>query len=68
MTDGVLAAAETIEPPVTTLDAIHLGSVVAAGLDATVVSHDGAMIAAATSLGYPTFDPSMSDPTARARS
>lgn len=40
-----------------TLDAIHRGSVIAAGLDATIVSHDPAMIAAATSLGYPTFDP-----------
>ncbi len=57
LTDGVLAAAEAIEPHVKTLDAIHLGSVIAAGLDATIVSHDAAMIAAATSLGYPTFDP-----------
>ena len=57
VTDGVLAAAEAIEPHVKTLDAIHLGSVIAAGLDATVVSHDAAMLAAAASLGYPTFDP-----------
>lgn len=57
VTDGVLAAAEAIEPHVKTLDAIHLGSVIAAGLDATLVSHDATMIAAATSLGYPTFDP-----------
>ena len=57
ITDGVLAAAEAIEPRVKTLDAIHLGSVIAAGLDATIVSHDTAMIAAATSLGYQTLDP-----------
>ncbi len=57
VTDGVLAAAEVIEPHVKTLDAIHLGSVIAAGLDATVVSHDAAMLAAAASLGYSTFDP-----------
>jgi len=57
VTDGVLAATEAIEPHVKTLDAIHLGSVIAAGLDATVVSHDAAMLAAATALGYPTLDP-----------
>lgn len=57
ITEGVLAAAEAIEPHVKTLDAIHLGSVIAAGLDATIVSHDTAMIAAATALGYATLDP-----------
>lgn len=57
VTEGVLAASEAIEPHVKTLDAIHLGSIIAAGLDATIVSHDTAMIAAATSLGYPTLDP-----------
>lgn len=57
VTDGVLAAAEAIGPHVKTLDAIHLGSVIAAGLDATIVSHDTGMLAAATSLGYPTHDP-----------
>lgn len=57
VTEGVLAASEAIEPHVKTLDAIHLGSVIAAGLDATVVSHDAGMLAAATSLGYSTLDP-----------
>lgn len=57
VTEGVLAASEAIEPHVKTLDAIHLGSVIAAGLDATIISHDAAMIAAATSLGYPALDP-----------
>ena len=57
LTDGVLAAAEAIEPHVKTLDAIHLATVIVAGLDATIVSHDAAMLAAATSLGYDTLDP-----------
>lgn len=57
VTEGVLAAAEAIQPHVKTLDAVHLGSVIAAGLDAIVVSHDAAMLAAAASLGYRTFDP-----------
>lgn len=57
ITDGVLAAAEAIEPHVKTLDAIHLGSVIAAGLDATIVTHDAGMIAAARAMGYPTHDP-----------
>lgn len=57
LTDGVLASAEAIEPHVKTLDAIHLATVIVAGLDATIVSHDAAMLAAATSLGYATLDP-----------
>ncbi|AYG04478.1 PIN domain-containing protein [Gryllotalpicola protaetiae] len=57
VTEGVLAAAESIEPPLKTLDAIHLGSVIASGLDATVVTHDLTMQTVAERLGYPTFDP-----------
>jgi len=57
VTEGVLAASEAIEPHVKNLDAIHLGSVIAAGLDATIVSHAAGMLAAAASLGYPTLDP-----------
>jgi predicted nucleic acid-binding protein len=57
MTEGVLAAAETIEQHLKTLDAIHLGSVIASGLDATVVMHDGTMKAVAERLGYATLDP-----------
>lgn len=57
VTDGVLAAAEAIEPHVKTPDAIHLGSVIAAGLDATIVTHDVGMAAAASAIGYPTLDP-----------
>ena len=59
VTEGVLAAAEAIEPHVKTLDAIHLGSVIAAGLAAIIVTHDAAMAAAAASLGYSTFDPAI---------
>lgn len=57
ITDGVLAAAESIEPHIKTLDAVHLGSVIAAGLDATIVTHDAGMRAAAEYLGYPCHDP-----------
>ena len=57
VTEGVLAASEAIEPHVKTLDAIHLGSVIAAGLDATIVSHDAGMLTAANALGYPVLDP-----------
>ncbi|PFG21190.1 PIN domain-containing protein [Serinibacter salmoneus] len=57
ITDGVLAAAEAIEPHVKTLDSIHLGSVIAAGLDATVVTHDANLRTAALALGYPVLDP-----------
>lgn len=57
VTEGVLAAAEAIEQHAKALDAIHLGSVIASGLDAIIVTHDAAMAAASASLGYPTFDP-----------
>lgn len=57
VTEGVLAAAESIERHVKTLGAIHLGSVIAAGLDATIVSHDATMLSVATALGYRTHDP-----------
>lgn len=57
LTEGVLAAAEAIEPHVKTLDAIHLGSVIATGLDATIVTHDAGMRSAAISLGHPVLDP-----------
>ena len=57
VTDGVLAAADAIEQHIKTLDAIHLGSVIATGLDATIVSHDRTMLDVATSLGYRTLDP-----------
>lgn len=57
LTDGVLAEAEAIAPHVKTLDAIHLATVIASGLDATVVTHDAAMAAAAEIIGYPVLDP-----------
>lgn len=50
VTEGVLAAGESLERHVKTLDAIHVGSVIAAGLDATIVSHDTFMLSVATSL------------------
>lgn len=57
LTAGVRAASESIEPHVKTLDAIHLGSVIATGLAATIVTHDRGMASAATSLGYDVLDP-----------
>ncbi len=57
LTDGILAGAEAIVPHVRTLDAIHLSSVIAVGLDATVVTHDAAMAAVARELGYAVLDP-----------
>ncbi len=57
LSDGVLAAAEAIEPHLRTLDAVHLGSVIASGIDAVIVTHDRALMMAAAIVGYPTFDP-----------
>lgn len=57
LTDGILAEAESIVPHVKTLDAIHLASLIATGLDATLVTHDGGLAAAAAIIGYPVLDP-----------
>lgn len=57
LTDGILAGAEAIVPHVRTLDALHLASVIAVGLDATVVTHDAGMAAVARELGYAVLDP-----------
>ncbi|MFA4840811.1 MAG: type II toxin-antitoxin system VapC family toxin [Agrococcus sp.] len=57
LTDGILAGAEAIVPHVRTLDAIHLASVVAVGLDAIVVTHDAGMADVARELGYAVIDP-----------
>jgi predicted nucleic acid-binding protein len=57
VSEGVLAAAESIEPHLKTLDAIHLGSVIASGIDATIVTHDDNMKVVAERLGYPMYDP-----------
>ena len=54
---AVLPGAEAIVPHVRTLDAIHLASLVAVGLDATVVTHDAGMAAVARELGYAVIDP-----------
>ena len=57
LTDGVLAEAEAIVAHVKTLDAIHLASAIASGLDAVIVTHDAAMTAAAGVIGYSVLDP-----------
>lgn len=62
LTDGILAGAEAIVPHVRTLDAIHLASVIATGLDATIVTHDGGVAAVAGTLGYAVLDPVQADP------
>lgn len=57
LSDGILTGAESIVPHVRTLDAIHLASLIASGLDATMVTHDANMRAVAVELGYAVFDP-----------
>lgn len=57
MTEGTMAAAESIGPHLRTLDAIHLGALIASGLDAVVVTHDAAMRSVAAEIGYRAFDP-----------
>lgn len=57
ISDAILAQAEAIVPHITSLDAIHLASLVHSGLDATVVTHDATMADVAGILGYPVLDP-----------
>ncbi len=57
ISDAILAEAEAIVPHITSLDAIHLASLVHSGLDATVVTHDATMTDVAGILGYPVLDP-----------
>lgn len=57
LTDAVLAEAEAIVPHIKTLDAIHLASLIGAGLEATVVTHDQRMKQVAELVGYRTLDP-----------
>ncbi len=61
ISNSVLAAAEAIEPHVRTLDAVHLGSIIASGIDATLVTHDRTLLAAAIAVGVRTFDPVVDD-------
>jgi predicted nucleic acid-binding protein len=57
VTESVWSAAEAIESHVKTLDAIHLASALATGLDPVIVTHDAQMKAVARVLGLETFDP-----------
>jgi predicted nucleic acid-binding protein len=57
LSDAVFVGAETIVPHLKTLDALHLASLMNAGRDAVVVTHDATMRSVAGSLGYHTFDP-----------
>jgi len=57
LTEGILAEAEAIVPHVKTLDAIHLASALACGLDPIIVTHDAGMKATAEMMGLRTHDP-----------
>ena len=57
VTAGILAEAEAITPRVKTLDAIHLASAIASGLDPVLVTHDDRMKATAGILGLSFHDP-----------
>jgi predicted nucleic acid-binding protein len=55
---AVLQEAEAIVVHLRTLDAVHLGSALRSGLDdLTVVTHDQAMAAVATQIGFRVHDP-----------
>jgi len=55
---AVLQEAEAIVPHIRTLDAVHLGSALRSGLDdLTIVTHDHAMVAVATQIGFRVHDP-----------
>lgn len=55
---AVLQEAEAIVPHSRSLDAVHLGSALRCGLDdLTVVTHDHAMAAVATQIGFRVHDP-----------
>lgn len=55
---AVLQEAEAIVPHSRSLDAVHLGSALRCGLDdLTIVTHDHAMAAVATQIGFRVHDP-----------
>lgn len=55
---AVLQEAEAIVPHIRSLDAVHLGSALRCGLDdITIVTHDQAMAAVATQIGFGVHDP-----------
>ena len=59
---AVLSEAEAIVPHIRTLDALHLASAVRCGLDdLTIVTHDHAMTAVATQVGFRVHDPVEAD-------
>jgi predicted nucleic acid-binding protein len=64
--EPVLREAEQIRPHVKTLDAIHLGAVIAFDADVTVASHDTTMLRTAADLGFTTCDPLATTPPAPA--
>lgn len=57
LTEPILRAAEGIAMHIKTLDAIHLASALATGLDLVVVTHDSQMKVVAEDLGFDVHDP-----------
>lgn len=58
MDHAVLIEAEAIVPHLRTLDAVHLGSALRAGIeDVVIVTHDARMLDVAAQMGFSTFDP-----------
>jgi uncharacterized protein len=63
---AVLGEAEAIVPRIRTLDAVHLGSALRAGLDdLSVVTHDRTMAEVAAQIGLRVHDPVEPDPQGR---
>jgi predicted nucleic acid-binding protein len=57
LTEAVLRSAEGIAKHIKTLDAIHLASALATGMDLVVATHDAQMKVVAEDLGFDTYDP-----------
>lgn len=62
LTDSILNTADLIASQLKTLDAIHLASAIASGLDPTIITHDAKMAEVARELGFTVHDPVTDDP------
>jgi len=63
VTGATFQVAESIEPNVRTLDALHLATALVVGRPLIVVTHDAMMTDVASSIGLCVFDPVRSDNT-----
>ena len=59
---AILNTADLITMKLKTLDAIHLASAIASGLDPVIVTHDARMAGVASELGFTVHDPVTDDP------